>query len=130
MNITAILGVGIIGALLAVTVKATRPELGMCVGIITGCIIFSFLLPQVREVLEEIKELSQASGVDFAYFDPLVKIIGIAYITQFSTEIIKDSGESAIAKKVEFAGKIVVLIMIMPILKKLIEAILSAVSLL
>ena len=130
MNITAVLGVGIIGALLAVTVKATRPELGMCIGIATGCIIFSFILPQVREVIEEIKMLSESSGVDFSYFSPLVKIIGIAYITQFSTEIIKDAGEAAIAKKVEFAGKITILIMILPILKNLISAILSAVSLL
>ena len=130
MNITAVLGVGIVGALLAVTVKSTRPELGMCVGIVTGCIIFSFILPQTEEVLAGMKLLAEETGVDFAYFNPLVKIIGIAYITQFSAEMIKDSGETAIAKKVEFAGKIAVLIMIMPILKNLITAILGVVNLL
>lgn len=130
MNITAILGVGIIGALLAITVKNTRPELGMCVGIITGCIILSFILPHIRDVLMELENLSEASGVDFTYFSPLVKIIGIAYITQFSSEIIKDSGETSIAKKVEFAGKVTVLVLILPILKNLISVILGTVSLL
>lgn len=130
MNITAVLGAGIVGALLAVTVKNTRPELGMCVGILTGCIIFSFILPQTEDILVQMKLLAEETGVDFAYFNPLVKIIGIAYITQFSSEMIKDSGETAVAKKVEFAGKIAVLIMIMPILKNLITAILGVVNLL
>ena len=130
MNITAIIGVGIVGALLAITVKNTRPELGLCIGIGTGCVIFSFVLPHISEVLEEIKTLSEKSGVEFGYFVPIVKIIGIAYITQFSSEIIKDSGENAIAKKVEFAGKIAILLMMLPILKTLISTILGTLAVL
>ena len=130
MNITAIIGVGIVGALLAITVKNTRPELGLCIGIGTGCVIFSFVLPHISEVLAEVKTLSEKSGVEFGYFVPIVKIIGIAYITQFSSEIIKDSGENAIAKKVEFAGKIAILLMMLPILKTLISTILGTLAVL
>lgn len=129
MNITAILGIGIVGAILAVTVKNTRPELGLCVAVLTGCIIFAQVIPYAQELLGHISELSEKSGVDFAVFSPLVKIIGIGYITQFSAEIIKDSGENAIAKKVEFAGRIAILMLLVPILENLISAIFKSLAL-
>lgn len=125
MNISVVVGVGIVGAILAITVKNARPELGLGVSILAGVVIFSFLLPEIERILEEIKLLSKSSGVDFNHFEPVVKIIGICYITQFSAEIIKDAGEGAISKKVELAGKIAILIMILPILGKLISVIIS-----
>lgn len=130
MNITAILGVGIVGAILTVTVKNIRPELGLLTGISTGCVIFMLVLPHISGVLDEVKGLTEKSGVDFAYFEPVVKIIAVAYITQFASEAIKDSGENAIAKKVEFGGKIMILLMIMPILKNLVSAIFTTLSIL
>ena len=125
MNISLVVGVGIVGAILAITVKNARPELGIGVSILTGVVIFSFLLPEIARILEEIKLLSKSSGVDFGYFEPVIKIIGICYITQFSAEIIKDAGEGAISKKVELAGKVAILIMLLPILRKLIFVIIS-----
>lgn len=130
MSIGEILGIGLVGAFLAITVRSTRPELGMAVGLATGCVIFAFILPEISSVLDGIEELSQNSGLDFKRFSVLIKIIGIAYITQFSAEVIKDSGENAIAKKVELAGKVMILVMIIPILKELILAILSTLSVL
>jgi len=129
MNISAIIGVGIVGALLAITVKNARPELGIATGIVTGCIIFTLVLPQISALLDEVRFLSEKSGIDFGEFVPVVKIIGISYITQFSAEIIKDSGENAIAKKVEFAGKIAILTILMPILSNLISAIFTTLAL-
>lgn len=130
MNIVTVLGVGIIGALLAVTVRGARPELGMCVALGTGCIIIAYILPYIAGILDEIKLISSSSGVRLEHFASLIKIIGIAYITQFSSEMIKDAGEGAIAKKVELAGKIAVLFLVLPILKGLIGAIVNAVNIL
>lgn len=130
MNIATVLGVGIIGALLAVTMRGIRPEFGLCVALATGSAILMSVLPGIKEILDEIRSLSESTGVDFTNFGILIKIIGIAYITQFSSEIIRDAGELAIAKKVELAGKILVMCMVMPILKSLIGAVVSAVNLL
>ena len=130
MNIAAVIGIGIVGAFLALTVKSCRPEMGLAVGIAAGVVIFSYVLPYVTELMDKIRILSDKSGVDFGYFVPVIKIIGVSYITQFSAEIIKDSGEGAIAKKVEFAGKIAILIMLVPILENLITVILSTLAIL
>ena len=128
MNIGTVVGVGIVGTILAITVKNTRPEMGIGVSVLTGCVIFSLVLPYMSQILEELRLLSEKSGLNFGHFVPVVKIIGIAYITQFSAEIIKDSGEGAISKKVELAGKVAILIMLLPILKNLINVIFSTFS--
>ncbi|MBE7015665.1 MAG: stage III sporulation protein AD [Ruminococcaceae bacterium] len=128
MNIAGVLGIGLVGAFLAITVRASRPELGLAVGLATGCVIFTIMLPELSSFLAEIESLSKASGVEFSRFAVMIKIIGVAYITQFSAEVIKDSGENAIAKKVEFAGKVMILVMTIPILKELILVVLSTLS--
>ena len=130
MNIGAIVGVGIVGAILAITVKNTRPEFGIGVSSLTGCIIFFAVLPHISDVLNEIQSISEHTGVDFDNFSPLVKIIGISYITPLSAEIIRDSGENAIAKKVELAGKVGIMIMLLPILKRLVAVVLKTFSML
>ena len=129
MNTGVIVGIGVVGAILAITVKNTRPELGIGVSIVTGCIIFAMVIPHIGGLLEELRQMSQRTGVDFGYFEPAVKIIGISYITQFSAEIIRDAGEGAVSKKVELAGKITILIVLLPILKNLISVILSTFAL-
>ena len=48
--------------------------------------------------------------------ETLLKIIGIAYIAEFGAQITKDAGQGAIASKIELAGKILILVMAIPIL--------------
>ncbi len=126
MEISRIIGVGIIGAFLAVTVKNYRPELGMGVAAITGVVIFVMLLPELSRVLENIYSLTASSKVSLEYVKTVIKIIGIAYITQFASELAKDAGEGAISKKIEFAGKISVLALMMPIVEGLLDAVINA----
>ncbi len=126
MEISKIIGVGIIGAFLTVTVKSYRPELGMGVAGVTGVVIFAMLLPGARKLLEDIYALAGASEVSLEYVKTVTKIIGIAYITQFAAELAKDSGEGAISKKIEFAGKISVLTLMIPIVRGLLDAVINA----
>ena len=57
------------------------------------------------------------------YFSLLIKITGIAYLSEFATNICKDSGETAIASKVELAGRVIIIAMSVPILGALIDTI-------
>lgn len=125
MELTKIIGIGIIGTFLSVTVKSYRPELGIGVAVATGITIFSLIVPEVSKVISDLKDLCEKTGVNSEYFKAIIKIIGIAYITQYSSELAKDAGEAAIAKKLEFAGKIGVLVLMMPIVKNLLDTIIS-----
>ena len=126
MDITKIIGVGIVGIIAAVTIKSYRPELAMCVAIVTGVVIFSGILPELAVVVGELLELCRNSEITAEYIGIILKVTGIAYITQFAAELAKDAGEGAIAKKLEFAGKVSVLFVIMPTIKNLIGVITGA----
>ena len=67
----------------------------------------------------------QKSGVDLSYFTLIVKIIGIAYVTQLASEICKDAGQGAVALKVELAGKALVMLMTMPVLSQFLQVIIE-----
>lgn len=125
MEIHTIIGIGIVGTILAVTVKNYRPELGICVALITGIGIFFWAASGLGNVFTELYAVCEATGVDISFFKGAIKMIAIAYVTQFAAEIAKDAGERAISKKIEFAGKVSVLGAMVPIIKNLLSVIVN-----
>ena len=123
MEITKIIGIGIIGTIAAVCVKNYRKEMGIVISLATGAVILWNVVPQVRDAIDLMSEICRHQEITAAYFGLIIKIIGIAYLTQFCSELAKDAGEGAIAKKVEFAGKVSVLCLMMPTIKDLLDII-------
>ena len=72
-----------------------------------------------------IERLAINANVDSVYVETILKIIGIAYIVEFASQITKDAGQGSIAAKIEMAGKITIIAMAIPILTVLIEMILK-----
>ncbi len=116
MNIFGIIALGIIGAILSVTVRAYRPEYGIVLGIICSAIIMFFMVGAIREVLENLERIVKDTGIDISYFKIIIKVTGIAYLTQFGAQTARDAGEAAIAQKVDSAGKIAVMLMTIPVI--------------
>ena len=54
-----------------------------------------------------------------------MKITGIAFLTEFAVSICKDSGESAIASKIDLGGKAIIIGMSIPIISALLELIIK-----
>lgn len=72
-----------------------------------------------------IEKIAINAKVNIVYVETILKIIGIAYIVEFSAQITKDAGQGAIASKIELAGKIMILAMAIPILTVMIETIIK-----
>lgn len=123
MDIITTVGIGIIGTLLAITVKNYRPEISVCISLATGILIFLSALSGFGDVISKTREIWENSGVDAEFFEIAIKVIATAYITQFASETAKDAGEGAIAKKLEFAGKTAALVIMMPIIGNLLNVI-------
>lgn len=130
MNIFAIIAIGVIGALLSVTLKSYRPEYGTMTGIATGILIIMLTSGNLIKVLEELRQIVDKTGLDVKYFKITLKVIGISYITQFASEVCRDSGENAIASKVDTAGKICVLLLTIPIISGFLNIIIDMLNIL
>lgn len=125
MDIFQIAAIAIIGTILAITVKPYRAEIAVLIGVGTGVLILLQIIGSVSGIFNEFYSLIAKSGVDLSYFTLIVKIIGIAYVTQLASEICKDAGQGAVALKVELAGKALVMLMTMPVLSQFLQVIIE-----
>ncbi|KQL34040.1 MULTISPECIES: stage III sporulation protein AD [Bacillaceae] len=97
----------------------------LAITVFISCVLFLFLLDKVQFLLEQIQKLANQASIKNVYVETLLKIIGIAYIAEFGVQITKDAGQGAIASKIELGGKVLILVLAIPILTALIETILS-----
>ena len=127
MDIFTVVTVGILGAVLTLTVRQLRPELGLFVGAAAGILLLLFALGKLSGILDALQLLAAQYEIPPDYVGLLVKIIGMTCLVQFGVQICKDAGESAIASRVEFGGRTLILALALP---AAIEAIRAAASLL
>ncbi len=128
MDIFKIIGIGLAGGALSMTVKQYRKEYALLVGLATVTAILLFTLDTLGAAIQEILLITEKSGVDTRYFTAVIKVVGVAYVTQFGAEILRDGGENAIALKVELAGKVFILGLTLPIVAEFLEVCINALS--
>jgi len=116
MEIVRIAFIGIIAGILVVTVRQKQPELGMQVGIVAGLIIFIYAISYIVTAVDYVKNIVSSYQIPIDGITVVLKIIGIAYICEFAVHVLKDTGEQALAAKVEIAGRVFIVVMSLPVL--------------
>lgn len=125
MEIMQIVGLGLVATILIVILKESKPEFAILLSIVTGVIIFTMIVPQLVYVVDTISSLSSRANVDISYFNTIVKIIGMAYLVEFASQISRDAGQDSIAMKIELGGKVLIMVLAIPILLALMDLILK-----
>lgn len=125
MEILQIVGIGLIAAVLSITLKQEKPEMALFIGIGAGVIVLLMLVGEIRDIVIFIQRIAARANVDFMYLSTILKVIGIAYIAEFGSQVCKDAGENAIASKIELGGKLIILVLTIPILTALMEVIIN-----
>ena len=118
-----VIGVGIITSIAVMIIKQLKPEMAVIVGMTGSIIILLMILNSLEGVIESFTNLTEKIGVDNDLFILVLKIIGIGYITEFSANLCNDCGSSGIADKILLAGKVVIMLLSIPIINRLIEII-------
>lgn len=125
MEILQIIAIAIIATIIIAILKAQRPEIAVQVSIVTGIIIFLLVASKLSAVIDFLRRFTEKANIETVYFTTLLKIIGIAYIAEFGAEVCRDAGESSIASKIELAGKVIIVVLAVPIITSLLELIIS-----
>ncbi len=123
MDIMRIAAIAIVGVIMASVVKSFKPEFSIYVVLATIVIIFLMALNKLTAVFQLLSSVygEMTYGKDF--FPIIVKVLVVAYLADFTSQLCKDAGEGAIGSKVELAGKIVIFYLSMPILLAILELI-------
>ena len=123
MDILKIVGLGISATAFAVFIKRQRPELALILSLLTGTAILIFGFPYLKTVIHMFQDIAGQVGLKSGYIKLILKVIGIAYIAQFGSEICRDAGETSTASKIELAGKIIIMAISMPAVYSFIEVV-------
>jgi stage III sporulation protein AD len=120
-----LLGISIITSLIALLLNQVNPIFSRLLVLVVGGWIVIVALQPFAAIIQFIVEMANVTSVNAAYLTLLLKMIGIAYVTQFGGQLIRDAGQEALAQKVEFVAKIIILYLALPIVKHLFQLISS-----
>lgn len=110
-----IIGVAFLTAVAAILLKSTKPELAFAVTVTGIIVILTFVIEMLEGTVSVLSEIASITGVENGLIKILLKIVGIAYLTEFSAGILQDFGSSAIADKVILGGKLTILVVSIPV---------------
>lgn len=125
MEVIKIIGIALIALIIIILLKQYRPEFAVYISLLTGVLILVLVMGQLAGVISLLQSLANKTSINMTFLSLLIKITGIAFLSEFAVSICRDSGEGAIASKIEIGSKIVIISMSIPIISSLLEIILK-----
>ncbi|MBE3568383.1 MAG: stage III sporulation protein AD [Thermogemmatispora sp.] len=121
MTIAQVVSIALVASVLLVLLRQARPEWALLLSIVTAVAVFLLLVDDIAAVVRVVQQVADRADLDGRYTATLLKIVGVAYLAEFGAQLCRDAGESALAAKVELAGKVVILLLAVPILMAVLE---------
>lgn len=123
MDIVRIAGLALISVLLISVLRQQRPEFAVLAVLVAGTVIITMLLRQLATVVQVFQDATARAAVMQDFTLLVLKITGVAYIADFTSQVCRDANESAIAAKVELAGKLIILGLAVPLITAVLDTI-------
>lgn len=123
MNALQIGIIGVAGTLLAIQFKSGKAEYGIYISIALSIIVFVGILGHLEILIDTIRKIGSYINIDSVYISTLLKMLGITYVSEFSSSICKDAGYQTIAGQIEIFGKLSVFVLSMPVLLALLDTV-------
>ena len=76
---------------------------------------------ELADVRQFFSQALDSAGIKTEYASVLLKTLGTALISQFAANAARDNGQSALAEKIEFAGRVLMLSLALPVLKAVLQ---------
>ena len=125
MELIKIIGIALIALIIIIMLKQYRKEYAIFISILTGVLILFLVMDRLTGIINLIESIQSKFSINTQFIALLIKITGIAFLSEFAVNICKDSGEAAIASKIELGSKIIIISMSIPIISSLLEIILK-----
>lgn len=125
MEILKIAAVALTGVILASVMKTVNKEITIYIILATVIILFLSIIDKLWEAFRFLEGIYDNVTYGRSFFPVIIKVLAVAYITDFTSQLCRDSGENAIGSKVELAGKVMIFYLAMPVLSAILELISS-----
>ena len=125
--VTAV-GLLLCGALLSAVLRPSRPELATCLSLLAGALTLGVLLGQLSPLMESLRRLTSVGGVEESYLAVVLRGAGICLVTQLAADTCRDAGDTALAGKAELTGRILLLLLAVPLYERILTLIVGVVN--
>ena len=124
-DVIIIIGIGLLALIIIVILKQYKPEFAIYVSMIAGVLILVLSIQKLTGIINLLQSLANKTYINKSFLSILLKITGIAFITEFAVSICSDAGEKAIASKIEIGSKVIIIAMSIPIITSLLELVIE-----
>ncbi|HWP95917.1 MAG TPA: stage III sporulation protein AD [Syntrophomonadaceae bacterium] len=125
MEIAQIVGLALVTTVLLLILRQERPVMAVLLSITFSILIFTLMMGKMGSIINLMEELTRRAQVNYYFLATVIKILGVAYLGEFAAAICQDAGEQAVAKKVEFAAKIIIAVLALPIMVAILESLIQ-----
>lgn len=126
-TIAQLAGASLIATLLLAVIRQHSPTFTVPLSLAIAVAIFLFLLPDLVEVVRLVQGYALRGGIADRFLATVMKVLGIAYLTELAAGVCRDAGEASLAQRVELGGKILILLLAVPVLNAVLGLVLKLV---
>lgn len=123
MEILKIAAIALTGVILASLMKTVNKDISLYIILAAIIIILLEVFDKLTGIFAFLEGIYGSITYGREFFPVILKILAIAYITDFTAQLCKDAGENSIGSKVELAGKVIIFYAAMPILTAILDLI-------
>ena len=126
--LTAVAGVLLCGAMLSTVLRSHRPELAMGLSLLAGVLVLGMVLSRLTPFFTSLNRMLAVGGLSDNAFSVVLKGVGVCLLTQLTADICRDAGQSALAGKAELAGRVLLLLISVPLYEQILTLIVGLVD--
>ena len=123
MDILSISAICIIAALLAKLIEPSFREIKLALSITAVVVILLSVADSIELLFDGIRGFTEDFGISQGLIAIAVKVIGIGYVCELSSNSLRDIGESALASIIDICGKISIAMLCLPVILNLIDTV-------
>ena len=125
MEVVKIIGIGFIALISIIILKQYKPEFAVYISILAGILILTLSLSKITGIINLLTDISNRANLNTQFLKIILKITGIAILTEFAVSICKDCNENAIANKINIGSQVLIITISLPIMTSLLETLVT-----
>lgn len=114
-----IISISLITIFLSLIIKQKSPEFSAVITVCGGILILLLTFDYISDILNFYISISNNLVIENDILKISLKIICVGFMTEFISDLASDFGNSVIASKVIFGGRVVICLIMLPVLKEL-----------
>ena len=128
MDLVKMLVIGVASAVGVLLLRQVKPELAVIVGLVGTILIFMMVVSGLTKIVSSINGIVAQTGLATQLFASILKIVGIGYLCEIAASICTEAGAHAVADMVILGGKIVIMVLAIPIVQALVDVVLGVIA--